>query len=58
MQRWWRANRPKAPKLFALELAEARRSIAEKPDLGKVYVVRAGGVLVRRIKEHGPDLDR
>ena len=49
MQRWWRANRPKAPKLFALELADTRRRIAEKPDVGLVYAVRAGGVIVRRV---------
>jgi hypothetical protein len=46
MHRWWKANRPK---LFALELAEARRQIAEKPDIGHVYAVRAGGVTVRRV---------
>jgi hypothetical protein len=49
MQRWWKTNRPKAPKLFAMELADARRRIAEKPDIGLVYAVRAGGVLVRRV---------
>jgi plasmid stabilization system protein ParE len=49
MQRWWKANRPKAPKLFAVELADARRRIAEKPDIGHVYAVRAGGVIVRRM---------
>jgi hypothetical protein len=49
MQRWWKANRPKAPKLFAVELAHARQRIAEKPDVGAVYAVRAGGVIVRRV---------
>lgn len=49
MQRWWKANRPKAPKLFATELADARRRIADKPDIGQVYAVRAGGVIVRRV---------
>jgi len=49
MQRWWKANRPKAPKLFAMELADARRQIAEKPDIGNVYAVRAGGIVVRRV---------
>lgn len=49
MQRWWRANRPKAPRLFALELADVRRRITDNPDSGKVYAVRAGGVVVRRV---------
>ena len=49
MQRWWKANRPKAPMLFAMELADARMTIAEKPDIGSVYAVRAGGVIVRRV---------
>lgn len=49
MQRWWRTNRSKAPKLFAAELADARQRIAETPDVGSVYAVRAGGVIVRRV---------
>jgi hypothetical protein len=49
MQAWWKANRPKAPKLFAAELAGARQRIAEKPDVGSVCAVRAGGVIVRRV---------
>ena len=49
MQRWWRANRPRAPKLFAMELADARRQIAEKPDIGNVYAIREGGIVVRRV---------
>ena len=49
MQRWWKANRPKAPKIFALELADARQRIAEKPDIGHVYAIRSGGVIVRRV---------
>jgi hypothetical protein len=36
-------------KHLAMELAEARRRIAEKPDTGQVYAVRAGGVIVRRV---------
>jgi hypothetical protein len=49
MHRWWRKNRLKSPKLFALELREVRRRIAEKPDLGQIFAVRRGGVIVRRI---------
>jgi len=43
------AHRPKAPKLFDVEFAEARRRIAEKPDVESVYAVRAAGVIVRRV---------
>jgi hypothetical protein len=32
-----------------LELADARQRIAEKPNVGSVYAVRAGGVIVRRV---------
>jgi hypothetical protein len=49
MQRWWKANRPKAPKLFALELAEARKQIADKPDIGQIYTIRSGSVVIRRL---------
>jgi plasmid stabilization system protein ParE len=49
MHRWWKANRAKAPNLFALELAEARQQIAKTPDIGQVYAARAGGVIVRRV---------
>jgi hypothetical protein len=36
---WWRANRPKAPGLFASELAAAKAFIVNTPKLGKVYAV-------------------
>lgn len=48
IDRWWRANRPAAPKLFAQEVAEARRLLSSTPDMGSPYVDRQG-VLVRRV---------
>lgn len=45
---WWRKNRQAAPKLFAQEMAEARRLLSRNPELGAPYVER-DGVLVRRI---------
>jgi plasmid stabilization system protein ParE len=49
MHRWWKANRPKAPKLFARELADARQQISDKPDLGQFFALRPGGIVIRRI---------
>ena len=34
---WWRANRPSAPDLFALELSEALRQLSEHPESGQLY---------------------
>ena len=48
IDRWWRANRPAAPTLFAHEMAEARRMLAKTPELGSPYVERLG-VVVRRV---------
>jgi len=48
ISRWWRENRPAAPKLFAQEMAEARRLLSRNPDLGTPFVER-DGVLVRRV---------
>jgi hypothetical protein len=49
MHAWWKRRRQKAPKLFAEELQAVRLRIEQKPDLGQVYAVRRGGVVVRRI---------
>jgi hypothetical protein len=49
MHAWWKTHRQKAPKLFAEELQVVRWRIEQKPDLGQVYAVRGGGVVVRRI---------
>jgi plasmid stabilization system protein ParE len=46
--KWWKKHRQKAPRLFAEELRDVRRQIAEKPNLGKLYAVRRG-VAIRRI---------
>lgn len=35
--------------LFAMELDAVRRHIEEKPNLGVIYAVRRGGIIVRRI---------
>ena len=48
ISRWWRENRPAAPRLFAQEMAEARRLLSPKPDLGTPYIER-GEVLIRRV---------
>jgi plasmid stabilization system protein ParE len=48
IDRWWRANRPAAPLLFAHEMAEARRLLASTPEMGSPYVEREG-VVVRRV---------
>ena len=45
---WWRANRPKAPGLFARELADAKVFIMNTPKLGKFYTW-LDGQEVRRI---------
>jgi plasmid stabilization system protein ParE len=48
MDAWWRAHRPKAPGLFARELAELRDLLAGSPTLGVRYRSRTGRE-VRRI---------
>lgn len=35
--RWWIANRPKAPELFAVELEEAQHHLAEVPLAGIAF---------------------
>jgi len=47
MDTWWRAHRPKAPGLFARELAAVRESIAGTPTLGVRYRTRSGKVAQR-----------
>ena len=34
---WWKGNRPKAPRLFAAELAAALRHVRRWPESGKLY---------------------
>ncbi len=48
MDAWWRANRHDATTLFAEELRDTQRRLAEKPDLGLLFIHR-GGVAVRRL---------
>jgi plasmid stabilization system protein ParE len=48
ISRWWRTNRPAAPKLFAQAMAAARKLLARNPELGTPFVER-DGVLVRRV---------
>ena len=48
MESWWRRHRPKAPGLFAGELAEGCRLIATMPTLGATYETKSGSV-VRRV---------
>lgn len=56
ISQWWRKNRPAAPKLFAEEMAQARRLLARNPELGTPYVQREGvfvrRVLLRRTQHH------
>ena len=48
IDRWWRANRPAASRLFADELAAAYRALTHTPELGVPYVERQG-LIVRRL---------
>jgi plasmid stabilization system protein ParE len=48
MDAWWRAHRREAKTLFTEELRDTQRRLAEKPDLGLLFVHR-GGVAVRRL---------
>ncbi len=48
IDRWWRENRAAAADLFAREIAEARRLLAESPEIGTPYQKRHG-VTVRRV---------
>jgi plasmid stabilization system protein ParE len=48
IDRWWRANRPSAPDLFARELAEAKARIETTPDAGTLFTDRHG-VPIRRV---------
>ena len=48
MAKWWKANRPAAADLFGHELDEAKRQLANQPELGPVYeTVR--GLVIRRL---------
>lgn len=49
MNAWWKKHRQKAPRLFAEELRSIRQRIGDKPDLGQVYTIMRGGVVVRRV---------
>lgn len=49
MDLWWRANRPKAPNLFAEELAFACASIAEQPNRYAVYKTTRRGIVRRTL---------
>jgi plasmid stabilization system protein ParE len=51
MDAWWRAHRPEAKDLFAEELRDAQRRLAEKPDIGSVFVHRGGGPVRRLLME-------
>ena len=37
IQAWWKLNRPKAPRLFATELAAALRHVRRWPEAGQLY---------------------
>jgi plasmid stabilization system protein ParE len=47
VSKWWRANRPAAPELFARELADALEALVEAP-MGSVRYSERRGVVIRR----------
>ena len=51
---WWRENRPAAPNLFAEELEQALRALAETPALGVRYAPKPSvrRLLLRRTHHH------
>jgi plasmid stabilization system protein ParE len=44
---WWREHRPAAPRLFALEVADALELLATMPTLGVYYAQRRGQTIRR-----------
>ena len=46
-QRWWEANREKAPGLFLQELASAERQLMTLPESGEAWRIR-GNKTIRR----------
>lgn len=50
---WWRAHRPRAPSLFAEELAEAFELLEHFADVGSPYVAQGGVDGARRVLLRG-----
>jgi plasmid stabilization system protein ParE len=50
-RRWWKANREKAPELFADELVEAERHLSTLPESGEPWRIRRKRTIRRWLLE-------